>query len=187
MLGSKELDQKTYSGRLISTYIFRATARHLSTEMRNINKLEDKKIIHDAKLGDIGKTKKDLKKLIDFFDKFEGDSKKAVRSLVKFENYELGKIQTLEEFLETLQKLGFPAGEIEADSRALLVVLEALKKDFKLMREHFAILEDKAGALIRQFEERQKSAATGVKVARRQARVFEGESRRAQRRLGRGA
>lgn len=184
MFGSKELDEKLYSGRMLGTMMFGATIRHLRRDMRLIDSLEKKKVVHHAKLGNISKTKKDLDAIIKWFQKFETDSADAVQGLVKFENYELANIQTLEEFLETLQKLGFPEGIISADSSALLVVLESLQKDLKTMREHFAILEDKAGALIKQFKERQKTAEAGMQAARSQAARFQRMAGKAARRIG---
>ena len=184
MFGSKELDEKLYSGRMLGTMLFGATIRHLRRDMRLIDKLEKKKVVHHAKLGNISKTKKDLDAIIKWLKKFEKDSSDAVQGLVKFENYELGNIQSLEQFIETLQKLGFPEGIISADSSALLVILEALQKDFKTMREHFALLEDKTGALINQFKERQKTAEAGMKTARSQAARMQRMAGKAARRVG---
>jgi hypothetical protein len=184
MFGSKELDEKLYSGRMLGTMLFGATVRHLRRDMRLIDSLEKKKVVHHAQLGNISKTKKDLDAVIKWFQKFEADSRDAIQGMVKFENYELGNVQSLEEFVETLQKLGFPEGIISADSSALMLILRALQKDFKVMREHFGILEDKTGSLIKQFEERQKTAVAGMQVARSQAARFQRAAGRTQRRIG---
>ncbi|MCK4670426.1 MAG: hypothetical protein KAT43_04440 [Nanoarchaeota archaeon] len=185
MFGSKELDENLYSGRILGTMMFGATIRHLRRDMRLIDKLEKKKVIHHAKLGNISKTKTDLDKIIKWMRKFEDDSKDAVRGLIKFENYELGNIQNLDDFIATLEKLGFPKGIIAEDSAALLSILSALKEDFKIMREHFALLEDKTKALIRQSEARVKSAQKGMKVAQVQSKRLAARAKRGGRRLKR--
>lgn len=147
----KGLQERLWSGRAFGSLMFAVTRRRLARDMRVINKYQKRKVTH-AKKGEIKKTKKDLDQIMEYLNKFEEHSKDMAMGLVKFENYELGNIQSLEDFIKTLEKLGFPKGVLAEDSGALLILLRRFKETFKGLREHFGVLEEKTDALIKQSE-----------------------------------